>query len=117
MPDLHAHFKLWISSDTYEGSFGTGKLRLLQAIDETGSLQNAVKTLGISYRKAWGDLKKAEACLQCKLIDKTRGGQGGGHTVVTDQGRRVILAYAEMNGVVLQGLNQAFEGFVEEVKG
>jgi molybdate transport system regulatory protein len=116
MPDLHAHCKLWISSDTYEGSFGTAKVRLLEAICETGSLQEAARTLGMSYRKAWGDLKKAEECLQCKLIDKTRGGRGGGRTVVTDYGRRVILAYTEMNGTVLQGLNKAFEGFVEDVK-
>ena len=116
MPDLHAHCKLWISSDTSDGSFGTAKVRLLEAICETGSLQEAARTLGMSYRKAWGDLKKAEECLQCRLIEKTRGGQGGGRTVVTDQGRRVIRAYTVMNGIVLQGLNKAFDGFVQEVQ-
>ena len=115
MSDLHAHCKLWISSDTSEGSFGTAKVRLLEAICQTGSLQDAARTLGISYRKAWGDLKKAEDCLQCKLIEKTRGGQGGGRTVVTDQGRRVIRAYTVLNGEVLQGLSSAFETFVEDI--
>ncbi|MCP4454503.1 MAG: LysR family transcriptional regulator [Planctomycetes bacterium] len=116
MPDLQAHCKLWISSDMSGGSFGTGKVHLLQAIDETGSLQDAARTLRISYRKAWADLKKAEECLQCQLIEKTRGGQGGGRTVVTDQGHRVIRAYTAMNGSVSQGLDKAFEGFVQEVK-
>ncbi|NQV31245.1 MAG: LysR family transcriptional regulator [Phycisphaeraceae bacterium] len=116
MSDLHPHCKLWISSDTSDGSFGTAKVRLLEAICQTGSLQEAARTLGISYRKAWADLQKAEACLQCQLVEKTRGGQGGGRTVVTDQGRRVIRAYSVMKGIVLQGLNQAFDGFVQEVK-
>ncbi|MCF7974469.1 MAG: LysR family transcriptional regulator [Phycisphaerae bacterium] len=116
MADLHAHCKLWISSDKAEGSFGTGKVRLLEAVLKTGSLQEAARGLGISYRKAWGDLKKAEACLQCKLIQTTRGGQGGGCTRLTDQGHQVIQAYAVMNDTVVQGVTRAFESFVEDVR-
>ena len=55
--------KLWISSDEAEGVFGDGKWRLLEAIEKDGSLNAASRSLGISYRKAWGDLKKAESCL------------------------------------------------------
>jgi molybdate transport system regulatory protein len=116
VPDLNVHCKLWISSNTAEGSFGTGKVRLLEAVLKTGSLQEAARTLGISYRKAWGDLKKAEDCLQCKLIEKARGGRGGGRTQLTDQGHRVILAYSAMNDTVLQDLNTAFEVFVQDVR-
>ncbi len=115
MPDLQAHCKLWLSSDTSGGSFGTGKVRLLQAIDETGSLQGAARTLGISYRKAWADLKKAEECLQCQLIEKTRGGRGGGRTVLTAQGRGVTRAFSALHASVVQGLDQACDVFVEDV--
>ena len=115
MPELQAHCKLWMSSGTSKASFGTGKVRLLEAIHQAGSLQGAATKLGISYRKAWADLKKAEDCLQCQLIQKTRGGRGGGRTELTDQGQQVIRAYRVMNGTVLQGLNSAFNMFVEEV--
>jgi len=115
VPDLHAHCKLWISSDTSDGSFGTGKVRLLEAIRETGSLQEAARALDISYRKAWADLKKAEACLQCQLIEKTRGGRGGGRTVLTDQGRGVILAFNAMHDAVLKNLCRTFDVFTKEV--
>jgi molybdate transport system regulatory protein len=115
VPDLHAHCKLWLSSETSEGSFGTGKVRLLEAIHQTGSLQEAARTLGISYRKAWGDLKKAETCLQCKLIEKTRGGRGGGRTVLTEQGRGVTRAYSTLHDTVVQDLRQACDVFIEDV--
>ncbi len=115
MSDLHAHCKLWISSDNSEGSFGTGKVRLLEAIQQTGSLQEAAKTLGMSYRKAWGDLEKAEACLQCKLIEKTRGGRGGGRTVLTEQGRGVTRAFSVFHDSVVRDLHQACDEFIEDV--
>jgi molybdate transport system regulatory protein len=115
VPDLRVHCKLWMSSDTSEGSFGTGKVRLLKAVDEAGSLQEAARMLGISYRKAWADLKKAEECLQCKLIEKMRGGRGGGRTVLTEQGRGVTQAFSTMERSVLQNLRSAHDVFMEEV--
>ena len=34
-------------------SIGPGKIRLLEAIDRTGSISQAGRTLGMSYRRAW----------------------------------------------------------------
>ena len=70
--------KLWLSSSDDEGIFGDGKWRLLRAIERESSLSAAAKALHISYRKAWGDLKKAEECLGIKFIEKHRGGDHGG---------------------------------------
>jgi len=115
MPDLHPNLKLWIYSEGSEGVFGHGKVRLLEEIDNRGSLCEAAKALSMSYRKAWGDLKKAEACLQVHLIETTRGGQGGGHTVLTDQGRQLIKAYKTFDRSVQQTMNQAFAQFLSQM--
>ncbi len=69
----------------------------------------------MSYRKAWGDLKKAEACLQVHLIETRRGGQGGGHTVLTDQGKQLIKAYKNFDRSVQQTMNQAFTEFLSQM--
>lgn len=116
MPDLQIHNKLWMSCGTSSATFGTGKVRLLEAIDRTGSLQEAATLLGISYRKAWADLQKAETCLECKLIEKTRGGRGGGRTELTDQGHRVVSAFNVMNSTLLRNLHGEFDVFLREVR-
>jgi molybdate transport system regulatory protein len=91
---LRARFRLWLNSRDVDGAFGDGKWRLLKAIEAEHSLRLASEALGISYRKAWGDLKKAQEGLNVTLVEKQRGGRLGGQTVLTEQGRKWVKAYA-----------------------
>ena len=84
---------MWLSSESGEGIMGIGKLTLLKKIRETGSIMVAAKELNISYRKAWGDIKKAEEFLGIKLLEKHRGGKHGGQTILTKTGINVINAF------------------------
>lgn len=93
---LRPSFKLWISSPRAEGVFGDGKWRLLRAIEREGSLKKAAGALGMSYRKAWGDLKKAQTCLGITLVALRRGGAGGGEAFLTDIGRKWLAAYGRL---------------------
>jgi molybdate transport system regulatory protein len=106
---LHPRFKLWISSKEARGVFGDGKWRLLSAIEREGSLRAASELLSISYRKAWGDLKKAEETLGIKFIRKHRGGSGGGDTVLTDDGRRWVAAYSRFREELERAADKSFE--------
>ena len=101
--------KLWLCSEDNEGIFGDGKYRLLESIRDTGCLSTAAKALGMSYRKAWGDIAKAEERLGVKLVDRRRGGQDGGHTSLTEAGEKVMCAYAEFRDHVEQQVNETFE--------
>jgi molybdate transport system regulatory protein len=80
---MNPRIKLYLSTESAEGVFGGGKWRLLNAVKEHGSLQQAAASLGRSYRKAWGDIKKAEEGLGRKLVIKSRGGKSGGATTLT----------------------------------
>jgi molybdate transport system regulatory protein len=86
----HPAFKLWMETD--EGYvFGPGVYRLLKAIKKTGTLKEASQELGMSYRYAWGLIKKAEAKLEESLIDASKGGRlGGGSSVITHLGEGFI---------------------------
>ena len=83
-------FKLWMETD--EGYvFGPGVYRLLKTINKTGTLKGASQELGMSYRYAWGLIKKAEAKLGESLIDASKGGRlGGGSSVITSLGKGFI---------------------------
>lgn len=48
-------------------------LALLAAVQETGAIAQAARSLGVSYRHAWGQVKQAEALFGHPLIDAGRG--------------------------------------------
>ncbi len=109
MKKLRARFKLWLSSEDAEGAFGDGKWRLLKAIDNKGSLNAASKSLRISYRKAWGDLKKAQEALGVNLVEKQRGGVLGGKTTLTGQGEKWVKAYTKFRSDIEKEVAKAYK--------
>jgi molybdate transport system regulatory protein len=113
MKRLKAKCKLWLSSKNVEGVFGDGKWRLLKAIDRTGSLSAASESLRISYRKAWGDLNKAQDALNITLVEKQRGGNRGGRTVLTSEGKKWIKAYAKFRADIEKAVEKAYEKRIE----
>ena len=107
--------KLWLNTEESQGVLGGGKFCLLEAIEETGSLSAAADALKISYRKAWGSLKKTEEYLGVKLIDKTRGGTGGGKTTITPAGNKLLTAYAEFNEKMQKHLETTYQETMENL--
>lgn len=114
---IRARFKLWLSTKDAEGIFGDGKWRLLQTIDQTGSLSAASGLLKISYRKAWGDLKKAQDNLNVTLVEKQRGGRTGGKTVLTDEGRKLVRAYTKFHADIEKQIEKAYEQHIKKLIG
>ncbi len=115
MKKFRPRFKLWLSTKHVEGVFGDGKWRLLKAVESAGSLTIASKSLRISYRKAWGDLKKAQEALNVALVQKRRGGTKGGQTTLTTQGRKWIEAYTRFRGDIEKAVEKAYEKHIKEL--
>jgi molybdate transport system regulatory protein len=104
------HVKLFLSSPQVDGLFGGGKWRLLSAVQEEGSLQKAAKLLGRSYRKAWGDIKRAEEGLGRSLVTRTRGGaRGGGATRLTEFGTQLLEAWDTFSSSVRRDAVRHYE--------
>jgi molybdate transport system regulatory protein len=72
------------------------KFRLLRSVHESGSLKSAAEETGVSYRKAWGSIEETENAIGFKLVDRQRGGMGGGKTCLTEEGIRLIQAHEEL---------------------
>ncbi|EPR44396.1 putative transcriptional regulator, ModE family [Desulfovibrio sp. X2] len=67
---------MWLETD--EGVFfGVGRVQLLELVDELGSLRAAADRLGMSYRAAWGKIRKTEKIIGFSLIEKPAGNRGG----------------------------------------
>lgn len=110
---LRPQLKLWLGSDLSQDSFGDGKWRLLENIEKTESLKSACQLLGISYRKAWGNLKKAEESLNFTLVTKSRGGKSHGHSNLTEDGKAWIVAYAKFHNYVEDATEMAYKKYLE----
>ena len=77
--------KFWIENKG-EVVLGVGKAALLLAVDRLGSIQGAAEEFGMSYRHAWGAIKRIERRAGLKILDIRLGGRDGG-TQLTTKGK------------------------------
>ncbi|MCB9426494.1 MAG: winged helix-turn-helix domain-containing protein [Flavobacteriales bacterium] len=76
---------------------GEGRIRLLKAIEETGSLSKAAKTLKMSYRKAWLLVDAINKTGEQPIVSSSIGGKNGGGTIVTGYGKEIIATFEKIN--------------------
>jgi len=77
-------------------SVGIGKISLLEAIVRTGSLSQAARELGMSYRRAWLLVDSMNADFDTPVISATVGGSGGGGARLTSFGQELVQAYRKL---------------------
>jgi molybdate transport system regulatory protein len=85
---LHVHTKVWLE---HAGEFvlGEGGVALLRQIDQLGSLTQAAKAIGWSYRHAWGYVRHAERQLGVALVTTSPGKGARRGTMLSPAGREV----------------------------
>ena len=114
--NIHLHYKVWLSDEMGENLLGDDKWLLLKGIEEHGSLKAAAEKLGISYRKAWGDINSSEKKLGFQLVNKTRGGRDGGNSFLTEEGRHLILSYDEFHREFAKSVDEVIVRFKRTLK-
>lgn len=114
--EIFLNYKLWLSSVTGEGIIEEDRYKLLQLIKEKGSLKAAADQMKTSYRKAWGDLKKAESLLGYDLIIRQRGGKDGGQSHLTEKAVKLLEAYDVLHSRMDDAVEQAYEEFKNKTK-
>jgi molybdate transport system regulatory protein len=81
--------KFWIENKG-EVVLGGGKTALLVAVDRLGSIQRAADEFKMSYRHAWGMIRKIEQRAGFKIVETKLGGKNGGGAQLTKEGRAFI---------------------------
>ncbi len=74
-------------------SIGPGKMRLLDAVAETGSISSAGRALGMSYRRAWMLIDDLNSSFSRKVVSTTLGGKEGGGAKLTPFGLELVKRY------------------------
>jgi molybdate transport system regulatory protein len=89
--------------------FGDGRARLLELIDERGSLQQAAKELEMSYRNAWGYLRDLEQAAGFKFLERVPGGGPRSGMRLTAAGERFLQRYWQFRAGLDDAMKRHFE--------
>lgn len=81
---LQVRSKIWLEIDG-KPVFGEGREVLLRLIRRGSSINAAAKEMGIPYRKAWTYIDAMEKRLGFPLVNRQKGGAGGGASSLTPQ--------------------------------
>ncbi len=77
-------------------AIGPGKIALLEAIQAQGSITEAAKHIGMSYRRAWLLLDEINRLLRKPVTQSSQGGSRGGGSQLTPEGETLIRVYREI---------------------
>jgi molybdate transport system regulatory protein len=89
------------------------RIDILRRIGQTGTISEAARQAGVSYKAAWQALETLTNLAGTPLVDKAVGGSGGGGAVLTDAGWHVLEAadrLAQVRQQLLSGWGTASPG-------
>jgi molybdate transport system regulatory protein len=97
-------------------ALGPGKVDLLQAIAETGSIRAAGNRFKMSYRRAWSLVAELNAMFKSPLVIAETGGRGGGGASLTPLGRKVVQRFRAMEAGSWAAVERDFRALAAELK-
>jgi molybdate transport system regulatory protein len=89
---MQPRLNLWIEQDG-DVVLSDWRVRLLEAIAETGSISAAAARLEVPYHRAWDKIREMEHGLGLKLVETQTGGAGGGGAQLTASGADFVDKY------------------------
>ena len=86
----HIYLKLWLQHEN-KILLGLGRAQLLRKVYELGSIKKAAESLGMSYRAAWGRIKRTEEAMGFALLKTTDTKREG--SSLSPAGREAVEAF------------------------
>lgn len=88
---------------------GRGRIDLLRAVAEHGSITAAAKAVGLSYKAAWDAIDTMNNLAGEPLVLRTTGGSGGGSSSLSVRGASLVERFEQ-----LDALHQRMLGMLED---
>ena len=107
MSRLQVRSKIWLELDGAP-FLGAGREQLLRLIHQRGSINAAAQELGLSYRKAWSQLKAMEDKLAHPMVARSKGGTGGGESTLTAAALDLLDRYGRLRCGMNQHVDDKF---------
>jgi molybdate transport system regulatory protein len=100
--------KVWLKQDD-KNFLGSGKAKLLEYIEKTGSISKAAKELKMSYKAAWDNVDMMNNLSSFPIVERVTGGKDGGGTRLTPKGKEVLSVFRALEEKYAQFLSSIGE--------
>jgi molybdate transport system regulatory protein len=119
-PLMRPKLRVWVMFGR-DLKFGDGRARLLELIDQRGSLRQAAAELDMSYRNAWGYLQELERAAGFKFLERAPSGHPRSGMHLTPRGKAFLAGYwkfqRSLQAVAERRFARAFEGDPPKARG
>jgi molybdate transport system regulatory protein len=101
--------KIWIEDENGKVVFGAGRLRILELVDQYGSIHAAAKELRMSYRAVWGKIKATEDRLGQPLVRRKPDGARRGGSELTPFAGVIMEMFRQMQTLIEKEADHLFQ--------
>jgi molybdate transport system regulatory protein len=105
---MRMRISVWLENAEGLVLFGPGRLQILEAIDEHGSLSAAAEALGMSYRGLWARIRHSERRLGFPLVHAHAGRGAASGTSLTSKGRAMMDRFSRLRSHVTEAADGIF---------
>jgi molybdate transport system regulatory protein len=107
---LAVRSKIWLEIDG-DPVFGGGREELLRLVGASGSINAAARRMGIPYRRAWNYIDAMEKRLGFPLVNRQKGGAGGGESTLTTEAKELLEKFDRLR----EGINDLVDRKFHEI--
>lgn len=86
---------LWLDN-AGRNLLGGRRIELLESIAEHGSITQAAKAVGLSYKGAWDMVDAINNLAEQPVVSRATGGRHGGGSSLTEYGKKIVKLYREL---------------------
>lgn len=105
---LRVRSKIWIENDKGQLVIGTGRLKILEAILEVGSINQAATKVRQPYRAVWGKIRATEERCGFKILETTSAG-----SKLTEEGLELLWAYTRLRNRCKKFADEQFKELIK----
>jgi molybdate transport system regulatory protein len=112
----YPNLKGWLS---WDGDFllGPRYIRLLEGVERTGTIREACRGTGLSYRTCLERIRRMERTLGAPVVMTSRGGAGRGGAALTPVARQLVHVYRLWREEVETASQRAFRRATRRIAG
>lgn len=117
-PSIELRGSVWMTVGS-ENLGGPGRVDLLSRIAQLGSITQAAKAIGMSYKAAWDAIDRMNTLAGEPLVERLAGGRGGGGTRLTARGEKLIVNFqtlANEHRAFVDRLSREADGVLDDLQ-
>jgi molybdate transport system regulatory protein len=113
MVELKLKSSHWIVDENEDIIIGEGRMKILEHVENTGSINQAAKMMKMSYKAAWSKIKYTEKHLNAKVVqsDKKTGSR------LTREGKALLEKYRLLKKECMMEDDRIFNNIFKQISG